>query len=154
LASLGYTAALFRDSDVALDVATHTKLLGAGIDIYEWDGSLATEQRMFKDVSATGAQSLLDLACAAHTEQSVVSQVAHALGVANLPSSKISDWHSVGKTDDAIRDALGSAAKKKEWFKNTSFGERVGSVLGTEVRATPTTSLAQLLSKVEAWLHA
>jgi hypothetical protein len=154
LASLGYTIALFRDSDVVLDATIRTKLVGAGIDIYEWDGGLATEQRMFKDVSTTGMQSLLDIACAAHTEQGVLSQVAHALGIANLASSKSSDWDSVGKTEGEIRDALGSAAKKREWFKNTTFGERVGRVLGEEVRATPTTPLAQILSKVEAWLHA
>jgi len=154
LASLGYSIALFRDSDVALDAAIHAKLVGAGIDIYEWAGGLATEERMFKDVSTTGMQTLLDIACAAHTEQSVLSQVAHALGIANLASAKISDWHSVGKTEQEIRDAFGSAAKKKEWFKNTTFGERVGAVLGEEVRATPTTPLAQILSKVEVWLHA
>ena len=154
LASLGYTTALFRDSDVVLDAAIRTKLVGAGIDIYEWDGGLATEQRMFKDVSVAGTQSLLDIACEAHTEQSVLSQIANALGVASLAGSKLSGWQSTGKTDDEIRCALGSAAAKKEWFKNTTFGERVGAVLGEEVRATPTTPLAQLLGNVEVWLHA
>ena len=154
LASLGYATALFRDSDRALDAATHTKLVTAGIDIYEWSGGVATEERMFKDVSDATAQLLLDIACEAHTEMSVLSQVAHALGVAKLPGAKLDDWRALGKGDADIRGALGTTAKNKEWFKNTTYGERVGAILGQENTAIPTTPLAQLLSKIEAWLHA
>ncbi|HEX2688710.1 MAG TPA: hypothetical protein VHN14_18940 [Kofleriaceae bacterium] len=152
LASLGYTAALFRDSDVMLDTTLRAQLVTAGVDIYEWDGGLATEQRIFKDVSEACAQSLLDIACDART--SVLAQVATALGLPKLPSAKLDGWRTLGKSDDDIRDALGLTAKKQGWFKNVTHGERVGAALGQEVRTTPTTPMAQLLSKVEAWLYA
>ena len=154
LASLGYKTALFRDSDVPLDLAVSAQLTAAGIDVYEWDGTVATEQRIFTDASWPVVQRLLDIAYEAHTETSVLSQVAHYLGVPNLPGPKLSDWHTIGKTDDELRAALGTAAKKREWYKNMTFGELVGDALGPETRATPTTPLAQLLSKVEGWLYA
>jgi AAA domain, putative AbiEii toxin, Type IV TA system/AAA ATPase domain len=154
LAGLGYTVALFRDSDVILDGMSRTQLANAGCDIYEWDGGLATEPRMFKDVSRSCAQSLLDIACEAHTKESVLSQVASCLKLPNLPSAKLDDWLALDKSEDDIRDALGLAAKKRDWFKNVTHGERVGAVLGPEVRTTSTTPMAQLLGKVEAWLYA
>ena len=154
LASLGYTTALFRDSDVPMDPGMSAQLSSASIDVYEWDGALATEQRIFTDASWSVVQRLLDIAYEAHTETSVVDQTAHYLGVKNLPGPKVSDWHASGKTDDEIRAALGTAAHKKGWYKNTTFGQLVGETLGAEIRAVPSTPLAQLLAKVEAWLYA
>jgi hypothetical protein len=154
LASLGYTTALFRDSDVPLPPDMRAKLLAAGIDLYEWDGALATEQRIFADIAWSGVQGLLDIAYAAHTETSVLDQVAAALKVPNLPGPRVSDWLTVGKSENEIREALGTVASKKGWYKNTTFGELVGETLGAEIRATPTTPLAVLLARVEAWLYA
>ncbi len=155
LASLGYQAALFRDSDVPLDSALRARLHAAGVEIYEWDGALATEQRIFMDASWSLVQRLLDIAYDAHTEQSVLSQIANALGVPNLSSPRVSDWRTLGKTDEDLRRTLGkAAASKKGWYKTTSFGELVGKELGPELRDAPTTPLAQLLGKVEAWLYA
>jgi ABC-type nitrate/sulfonate/bicarbonate transport system ATPase subunit len=154
LASLGYTTALFRDSDVPLLPVVRAKLLAAHVDIYEWDGKLATEQRMFTDASWPTVQKLLDIAYAARTSASVLDQVADALGVPNLPSPQVSDWRATGKSDDDVRNALGKVAHKNGWYKNTTYGELVGETLGAEIRATPTTPMAQLLSKLEAWLYA
>lgn len=153
LASLGYTTALFRDSDVPLDSTVRAKLLVARVEIYEWDDNLATEQRIFKDASWPVVQKLLDIAYVAHTQTSVLDQVASALGVPNLPSPQVNDWQTLGKSDDDVRSALGNVASKKSWYKNTAYGELVGEVLGAEIRARPTTPTAQLLTKVEAWLY-
>lgn len=154
LASLGYETAVFRDSDVPLAAPVTAQLNAAGIDVYEWEGALATEQRIFTDASWPVVQRLLDIAYEAHTETSVLDQTAHYLGVKDLPSPKVSDWHALGKSDAEIRAALGTAAHKKSWFKNTTFGQLVGEALGAELTAVPATPLAQLLAKVEAWLYA
>jgi len=38
--------------------------------------------------------------------------------------------------------------------RSPTYGEFVGEALGSEIRATPTTPMARLLSKVESWLYA
>ncbi|MGH9884117.1 MAG: hypothetical protein ACREBE_01210, partial [bacterium] len=85
---------------------------------------------------------------------SVLDQIANVLGVLNLPSPLISDWRALAKSEDDVRNSLGKAAHKGGWYKNVTHGELVGEVLGAEVRSTPGTLMAQLLTKVEAWLYA
>ncbi|MGH9884118.1 MAG: ATP-dependent nuclease, partial [bacterium] len=68
LTSLGYKTALFRDSDRPLDATVRADLRAADVDLYEWDGDVATEQRMFKDAAWPVVQKLLDIAYRVRTQ--------------------------------------------------------------------------------------
>ncbi len=164
LAKLGYVAAVFRDSDVPLSPQVITDLGIAGVPILEWTGNLSTEQRLFRDLSATGLQEVLTLACDELTEDSVRQQVASVLKIKNLATAAFADWPGTsGKTEAELRDALGTAAKRtskdptnrqdRGWFKNMGLGELVGNVVGREIQQDATTPLAITLSSVETWLY-
>lgn len=161
LASLGYAVALFRDADNPLTPGERAKLHAGGVSLFEWADSLATEERIFRDVGPAALQLVLNLAFETKSAQSVLQKIAAQLGVASLPGPTYGDWLSSGKTDLEMRSAIGRAAKGKGddqkdrgWFKNTTYGELLGALVGAEVRRNPSTPLATTLMEVERWMYA
>ena len=154
-AALGYAVAILCDADVPIPADESHALAIAGVSVFQWTQNVSTEMRVLRDVSWRAVQQLMDAAYEAKSEQSVLSQVAAALSVPNVPGPKLSDWRTLGLTNEQLRDAIAVAAASRtgSWFKSIGGGESLGYVVGPETVADPTTSLARVLANVEAWLY-
>lgn len=153
MARLGYQVALLRDSDVALTPGEGTELQALGISVFEWEGGVATEERLLLDLSAVSVQLILELAFEYFGEDSVLDTVRGILGTKDRLLADYSSWNVPGKTDVDLRKAIGLAAKKKDWFKLVDRGERLGSIIAQELKADPTTPMAKTLVAAETWAY-
>jgi hypothetical protein len=153
LAKLGYRAALLRDSDVVLSTVEKAELSNLSVNLFEWDGACATEERILLDVSDGGVQQLLDLAAEFWGEASVLDVIRARLGTTTPLPREFARWSVAGKTTEDLRRAIGEAAKKKDWFKRIEPGERMGTILAREVTAQSGSPIARTLAGVEGWAY-
>lgn len=124
--ALGYQVAVFVDSDAPLHFGTKDSdaLENKGINVVMWEGGVAIEQRLFLDLPWPLVIDFLTYAI----EELTVEVVQHVNSKYNgdVPPL-IGDWNDTLE----YRNAIGSAAKSSNWFKNISLGE----VLGQKVAA-------------------
>jgi ABC-type cobalamin/Fe3+-siderophores transport system ATPase subunit len=141
LAKLGYDAALLVDDD--LDDANRAALaadvadaVADGVALLRWQSGCSVEEQVIRELPESALADLVALrvefAGGGDPESSVRDAVADKLGVGAglLVGLDPVAWAAQsGKPMDDIRSALALAAKKGEWFKDESRGERFGQVL-------------------------
>lgn len=116
--SLGYQACVFADADAddqfsPVDKADLEKL---GIPVYVWDEKLSLEQRLFKDLP--WASVLASVRLAQDLAYAVHNQI-HSKFEEDLDRD-MGLWKDTPK----LRAAIGLAAKKGEWFKDITRGDK------------------------------
>lgn len=155
-ARLGYRVLLLRDSDLPLPEGEKAALQTAGVPVVEWPESVATEERILRDISDAGVQRVLEVAYECHGDRSVLDAVAAHVGSQNQLATRFLDWVVPGKTRAEFRAAIATIAKGKTHalFKRQDTGERLGALVAEEIRTTPTSPLAQILAQVECWAYA
>jgi hypothetical protein len=153
LSNLGYVVGLLRDSDLALTQTESDALRVNGITVFQWQGSVATEERLFLDASVSAVEELLSIAFEYVGEDSVLASIANILGTKERLPTAFSRWAIAGKSETDLRTAIGQAAKKKDWFKLVDRGERVGLVLAKEVLRDGQSPTAKTLAEAEEWAY-
>jgi hypothetical protein len=154
LKKVGYDVAVLADSDEVLN-PTEAELVAAGIRVFVWDGTMATEQRITADIPTVELQAFLDKAIEAFEEEPVYC---HIRQYGKIDVSKrdrnIAGWFALdGET--TVRSALGIAAKKggKGWFKNITMGVWLGEMVGPTLVAIPVSPLAKKLRELTDWIY-
>lgn len=153
LAKLGYKVALFRDSDKKLSEMEIQSLLDNKINVYQWDDSLSTEQIIFKEISETAIQRMLNLAIVDKSEGAVKNAICKALEIENINLSTFSDWTIENKSKEEIRKVLGDISKKYQWYKRMDLGDKVGEILSEELKAGLDSSISKTMQNIEAWIY-
>lgn len=151
LRSLGYEVMIFSDSDGSI-AAEATTLRDSGIPVTMWEGSVCTEQRLFRDLAWRGVKELLAIVLQDRDDQSMRNQVRAKLPTGNAIdlSAAPLDWQD----HPALRDALGLAASGKPgWYKQLHLGEAVGRVLATHLDSLATTNTAAVVETLRQWLY-
>lgn len=116
--SLCYDVSVLADGDAEkqFSPADEKELVGLGIPVHVWSEKLSLEQRAFLDLSWPSVLNSLKLAqdelCFPVYDQ-VRSEFLADLGM------DISTWEDTPK----LRSAIGVAAKKSGWFKDTTRGD-------------------------------
>ena len=127
---LGYETALFVDSDVSIEVTTAFE---AGVRVIQWADSVSTEERITRDLPEEDLERLVRLAIELVEDQdAVLSAIGSQLPVRidPLETPDVLSWVSSTAPIDAVREAIGKAAKKKKWFKGIEQGQRLGNLVG------------------------
>ena len=127
---LGYETALFVDSDVSIEVTTAFE---AGVRVIQWADSVSTEERITRDLPEEDLERLVRLAIELVEDQdAVLSAIGAQLPVRidPLETPDVLSWVSSTAPIDAVREAIGKAAKKKKWFKGIEQGQRLGDLVG------------------------
>lgn len=117
--SLGYDVAVLADADAedqfsTADAAELTKL---GVPVHVWSDKYSLEERAFQDlpwVSVVGSLKLAQSELSYPVYDQVRSKVLEAL------DPDLEKWPESAK----LRTAIGSAAKKAGWFKDTTRGDQ------------------------------
>jgi len=140
LARLGYEVAFFGDSDKAPNPG-QAEMEAAGVRVFLWEGTMATEQRIFADLPLAGVTQLFSLAREGGDDTSIRDQVrARMTGPGPAFEMDIATWLSAGGNEAAMRDALGRAAKDNSWFKKWGLGERLGKSVLAALASDPAQS--------------
>lgn len=169
LAKLGYGTALLVDDDLdnanraafAADVAA---AVADGVVLLRWQPGCSVEEQVIGELPEPALSDLValrvELAGGADPGASVRDAVADKLGVVagTLGGLDPVAWAGQsGKAMSDIRSALALAAKKGEWFKDETRGERFGQVLVANLEgidangtvASVMTALRQFMYDVE-----
>ncbi len=123
------------------------------ITVFEWEGTVSTEERFLLDLSTDAVQELLNIAFEYFGEESVLDSTRAFLGTKEKLAATHLAWLVQGKADLDFRKAMGLAAKKKDWFKLVDRGERLGLLLAAELARDETTSSGRTLAATEAWAY-
>ncbi len=123
------------------------------VSIYEWSGSLSTEERIFADMSDSGVQELLNLAYEGSTKDAVKQSICRLLGISQSLDDDYLQWSIEGKSQNDIRNVIGVTAKKVGWYKRIDLGEQVGLVVADELRGNANIPSATTLNTLESWVY-
>ncbi|WP_049897914.1 ATP-dependent nuclease [Nesterenkonia massiliensis] len=128
--ALGYRTLLAIDND-ARDVDAKVKALtDTGVELARCSQDRSLEQELVFSLTESGLQQLIEFAVALRGEQSVRSSVEAQLGSVSLSGNQVADWLSTVDNDwPRLRNGIGLAAKKKEWFKRNALGEELANTL-------------------------
>ena len=157
LAGLGYPTAMFRDSDTVLAPATVAALAAAGVPVFEYGGSLNTEQAIFAAASDELVQALLVYAREERGDAVVDDNLnirMPDLGL-ELIRGDFGNWFLLSELNEAqLREAVAEVAARKRWFKDQRIGRGLAPLVARVAAANAASPLATTLGQVEAWLYA
>lgn len=151
--SLEYPTAILADSDADLD-EPEASLQAAGIEVFRWGGTRATEDQIFEDLPWAGVLAVVKLAIDEHGVDQISAQVSSALKTSlSELSEDPCEWRA-NHDEAALRTAITTSArsKKSPWFKRVDLAESVGLVVGEHLSAIEGTPLATKIRDLRAWL--
>lgn len=120
-ASLGYSVAIFKDSDKSAEHAKATQAaIASGITVYEWGNGCAVEDAIFGCCPADQIPALLSLAVSRKSHNSVDATIRHE------SANQYGLQECLTRFNDAMRTVLAASAKSKSWFKDIEPAEVIG----------------------------
>jgi len=155
LRRLNYGILYFGDSDRSLNPDEAT-LRGCGVEVVLWPGDVATEMRVALDLPFDALQCLVDAAIQIFGEREVLNALCSVMGENERQLSvTLADWRSNGMSEETIRNAIGTAAKKTlgGWFKDITAGMELGQVVANALPQVPKSHLATTLKRIEDWVY-
>jgi putative ATP-dependent endonuclease of OLD family len=149
LRTLGYRICFIGDSDREL-VPAPEAMQAAGIHVLLWADGKSIEERVAYDLPWEGVIEVLSVAIDERNEQSVRDSIKSRLGgnVA-LVQGTFHEW----RDSQALREAVGVAAKNGTWFKRIDTGERLGEIVCRYVEQIPETDLAHKIIALRLWVE-
>ena len=166
LAKLGFTTALYRDSDDALNAQQIADLAAASIPVFEYGGGIYTEQAIFTAASDADVARLLNYAREERGDDFIDNNLAAKIDGLDLTTIKanFNVWEGLVTLDgQQLREGISLVASgkafqekkdKKHWFKDQRLGRGLAPIVWDIVESDPSTPLAVTLAQVEAWLYA
>jgi hypothetical protein len=157
LAALGYSTAIFMDSDVPLPEQVAEALRVAGVHVYEYGQGLNTEQAIFGAAGNSRVQELLNVARINHGDESVNDALFPKIpGLNHLTvKEEFYQWGNhcnLNETDAKM--VVANVAKTKKWFKDQRYGREIGPIVWNIMIENQTAPLTRVLLHLEGWAYA
>jgi len=155
LGGLGFKTCFFADGD-KLDQLRPTleELRKAGIDVFHWSKPNAIEQVIATNLSFVALEKMVSIGVEAKGEESVYDTIWNKLKTDNRPENRnLEDWLANGISEQAIRKAIGEAAKEKGWFKRIDIGEELGKLIIEDFPNLTGKEVATVLQQIEGWIY-
>lgn len=151
LKALGYDVAVFADSDAPnhFSDAHAQELANADIVVAKWANEYSIEERVFADIPWAGVMASFNVARAiAGDDTAKVDQVRVQFGEGFDPD--FAAWEDT----EALRTALGKAAKTSDWFKRQSWGNEWSKAICPHLGedAVGGSDLVQKLISLRNWI--
>lgn len=157
LAGLGYTTAIYRDSDTVLTPLAVAALTAAGVPVFEYGGGLNTEQAIFSSASDEVVQELLVFAREERGDDAIDNNLDIKLTDINIATIRgnFAAWDLLSEMDGVqLREAIAEVAGRKKWFKDQRIGRGLAPLVWRIATENPASPLAMALAQTEAWLYA
>lgn len=144
----GYDVCLFCDSDVDVVNDSKSELIKMGIKIIDCETTKSIENHLFEDLPWSGIKELLDYRINEKDEESVSDSIKSKYS-GTFPKDWLNQDTSLMRK--AIYDA--SITKKKEWFKRTDHGEKIGEISCTNSNQMKGKKLELILTELSNWIE-
>ena len=157
LAGLGYTTAIYRDSDTVLSPAIVAALAAADVPIFEYVGGLNTEQAIFSTASDALVQELLVYAREERGDDAIDNNLDIKIPDLDIATIRgdFAAWELFSEMDGAqLREAIAEVAGRKKWFKDQRIGRGLAPMVWRIAAENPVSPLATALTQAEVWLYA
>jgi putative ATP-dependent endonuclease of the OLD family len=149
LRKLGYAVCFLGDSDREL-VPDVEAMQAEGISVLLWADGKSIEERVACDLPWEGILELVAFAVDECGEQSVRGSITNRLGGNEaLLEGVFDEW----RESQALRQAIGLAAKNANWFKRIDTGQRLGELICRYVERIAETDLAQKIMALRLWVE-
>lgn len=148
-ANLGYRTALLRDCDKPFTGAQLGRLGTAGVSQFHWDDGLSTEQALCLSLPDDEIEKLVEIAIEECGKDKVDGDLRSQSATLNSDA-----FGSLIGFGTAEREYLGGAAKKGNWFKNVTLGERVGREVLAPALDLCSGTLPRIIGNLRAWAAA
>ena len=150
--ALGYEVAVLADADSPenFSEADEVELVKLGVPVVAWDNKLSLEERAMQDLPWNAVLASVQLA-QAEFAYPVRDQVYSKLVAKIELAQEVEKWAE----SENLRTAIGLAAKKCEWFKNISKGDRWFSTIAPAYQDPEFAKmdLAVKLNKLWMWVE-
>ncbi len=145
----GYDVCYVTDSDIRAKTTVKEKeeLRGLGVIVIECEPENAIEQQVFKDLPWDGVQELVAYAEENKTAESINDSMKTAYQEFGLLPD---DWHSLETAE--MRQTIGNASKKGEWFKRFDHGEFLGRTCCKYLEGLEETHLGTQIHAISDWI--
>lgn len=132
--NLSFNTALFCDSDDDTINKQKKAFVAQDIKLIDSESNYAIENQIFKNVSWATIKELIPVAIQKVMEDDGKSQKEAEKAVFSSTNDRLTNkitsidhWYDI--ENDELREALGETAKKKEWYKRQSYGEKLGQIV-------------------------
>lgn len=151
----GYETCLFCDSDRKDIKDQKENIREMGIEIIDWADGESLESTVLKSIPLEVVTELLELA----------AKIKHSESGINVEQIQIEQWNSIKKIfgidcpntiidTPKLRDAIGKAANKGDWFKTQTKGEALGDLIFKHLdNLHDDNILKKQLSKLSDWIE-
>ena len=157
LHALGYSVALYRDSDIALRTDVLANLASKSIQIIEYGSDLKTEEAIFQSASSDNVQRILDFARLERGDDSINSNIQNHFTSLTLDTIRkpFSTWETeYPGNEEELSKGLAEVADLKKWFKDQRVGRGLGPIVWDIANDAKGQPLELTLSAIETWLYA
>lgn len=143
---LKYDIAVFADSDEReqFSIADETALRENGITVVTWQGDFSIEERIVNDITWAGATATINLAAEYRDLDKVIDQIQSQYEGDDFDRD-IENWND----NERLRQAIGKAAKRSEWFKRIDKAQEWARVLSPHLD-NPDIEQSDLITKLSA----
>lgn len=150
LNQLSYSVAVMADSDnpSQFSQSDAEALAAAGVAVTLWGGGVSIEERAFADLPWEGVIASFEAACVQHDRSRVTDQVQSKYGV-KLPRDPV-QWQDT----EAMRAALGKAAKGSDWYKRQDRAREWVAAISEHLDdpSVANTDLMRQLAALRTWI--
>lgn len=144
--SLGYSTAIFKDSDKTSDHAQlSVEAIENEINIFEWGNNFATEDVLFSACPSDVIKRLVEYAIARKGHDSISANILHYSNATFTLDDCLKNF------DDSMRGGLSQAAKKKSWYKDIEPAETIAKEIIMPAYATCRDELKVPINNLFAW---
>lgn len=156
LATLGYQVALYRDSDVPLQIGEQLPLVAAGVPVIEYGGGLNTERAIFLNASDGRVQELLELVRYELGNDFIDNNI--EANIADLALADIrgpfGGWEFQSTLDgQQLREVIATVAARKKWFKSQRIGRAIAPIVWGIAGEGHPCPLSNAIVSAEGWLY-
>lgn len=159
-AQMAYPTAVFCDSDVENINSIKPQFNDNGIVVIDCENTFSIEEQIFKDVPWNTVQELIPIAIHKvkhddnkNNDEAVKSVFDSTNSYLTNKMTSMDNWYAT--ESEALRTALGKAAKKKEWYKRQYYGELIGNAILAHYNELPTDcKLKQEIDSISNWIDA
>jgi AAA15 family ATPase/GTPase len=138
---------VFCDSDVDAKLnPSKNDLKNNDIEIFDCEPENSIEQQFCNEIPWKGIQAMVKYAIKNVGIESVADSIEH-----KLSAKLVTDW--LDSDTPELRDAIGKAAKSKEWFKRIDHGEFLGKIYFHYEEEIEDTELYSQLTDIHNWIE-
>nr|WP_236165642.1 AAA family ATPase [Pseudomonas fulva] len=152
LAGLGYSTALFRDSDQPLKGNALSLLQANNVQVFEYGGAMCTELALFSAAWPDVADKLIGSAIASLGQATILAQLRPAFPTSDVTTST-ANWVPPIPGADPVWLVLAKLAIQFRWFKSEERGRGISAVVDQIVQQGQPSPFSLCIRGLERWVY-